>query len=190
MRYPFSTAVAKNLYKVMAYKDEYEVARLYSNGDFMAQLKKQFEGDFQLRFHLAAPIMMKINSGTGLPVKRTFSQWILPLFSLLARLKFLRGTLFDVFAHSAERNKERQWRDEYEKLLTELIAGLTRDNLAVAIELAGLPERIRGFGHVKASNLLEAKRRKLKLLKQFHGDLINAVEVVDPESTLTNPNVA
>ena len=192
MDYPLTTAVARNLYKVMAYKDEYEVARLYTNGDFMAQLKKQFEGDFRLRLHLAPPLLTKINPATGLPVKRTFPQWMLALFVPLARLKGLRGTRFDIFGYTDERKKERQWRDEYIALLDELMSALTRNNLAAAVELARLPEQVRGFGHVKAANLAQAKQRKVSQLKLFHGEVIDAVEVVDPkqQSLTSKPNVA
>jgi indolepyruvate ferredoxin oxidoreductase len=177
--YPLTTAVARNLFKVMAYKDEYEVARLYANKDFLLQLAGQFEGDLQLQFHLAPPFLAKIDPDSGAPIKRTFPQWTLKLFVLLARLKFLRNTPWDIFSYSDERRRERQWRDDYQQLLDKVMASLTSENLSLAIELVSLPEQVCGFGHIKMANLAAAKRRREKLLKQWDGELIASTDGVD-----------
>lgn len=150
---PLTEAVARNLYKLMAYKDEYEVARLQSDPAFLEKLKSQFEGDWSLRFHLAPPILGK-HDAQGKPVKQTFGPWMLPAFRMLAKLRGLRGTAFDPFGYMEERRTERALIGEYETLVGELIgARLTQETLPLAVELAQLPDGIRGYGHVKANNL-------------------------------------
>jgi indolepyruvate ferredoxin oxidoreductase len=151
----------------MAYKDEYEVARLYTDGEFLAKLHRQFDGDFKLEFHLAPPLLAARDERTGELKKRAYGPWMLRAFRLLARLRFLRGTPFDPFGHTKERRTERRLVAEYEALLDELLAGLERDNHAVAVELARLPAQIRGFGHVKERNLAAARARQEKLLEAF-----------------------
>lgn len=161
-------AVARNLYKVMAYKDEYEVARLYSAPAFKKQLTEAFEGDnLRLTFHLAPPILARKHPSTGLPVKTTFGPWMLKALGLLARFKALRGTKLDLFGYTQERREERVRIAHYIGTLDTLLTALLPANLALATEIAGLPERIRGFGHVKAKNAAEMDKREADLLAQF-----------------------
>jgi indolepyruvate ferredoxin oxidoreductase len=162
-------AAARNLFKLMAYKDEYEVARLYTNGEFLEKLHRQFEGDLRLEFHLAALLIARRNAVTGFPRKRAYGAWMLKLFRVIARLRRLRGTPFDVFGYSAERRRERELIREYEGVLRELAAALDRENHALAVEIASLPEQIKGFGHIKACNIERAKAREGELLALFRG---------------------
>jgi indolepyruvate ferredoxin oxidoreductase len=149
---PLTEAVARNLYKLMAYKDEYEVARLQTDPAFLARLREQFEGDWKLNYHLAPPLLAK-KDANGHLVKKQYGPWMLTAFRLLAKMKFLRGSAFDVFGKSEERRTERALIGEYEALVRELLSSLKTDNLPLAIELANLPDAIRGFGHVKENNL-------------------------------------
>ena len=171
-----SKAVARYLYKLMAYKDEYEVARLYSDGNFKKQLAGIFEGDYRLHFHLAPPILSRINPDTGKLEKRQFSQWLLPLFSILARFKFLRGTALDVFGYSAERQLERQQIEQYRESLVLIKEVLNEENHDDACELAGLPERIRGFGHVKEKNIQHVSLRRQRLIDRLRGGAVRGTE--------------
>jgi indolepyruvate ferredoxin oxidoreductase len=164
----FADAVARGLFKLMAYKDEYEVARLYTDGNFRAKLDRAFEGDYRLEFHLAPPLIAARDPATGHLAKGSYGPWMLHGFALLKRLKFLRGTKLDPFGRSAERRMERQLIADYERTLAELMAGLTPENHALAVEIARLPEQIRGFGHVKDRNLAAAKAREAALLTAFH----------------------
>ena len=177
-------AAARQLYKLMAYKDEYEVARLYSDGDFRRKLENQFEGDYELRFNLAPPLFSKRDPSTGHLIKQEFGPWMMTAFSWLAKLKFLRGGSLDIFGYSEERRQERADIDDYTRLLDELVAGLSDDNYEAALELAQLPEKLRGFGHVKERNREKLAVRKAELLRQFRGEapsnqaqFINAIEV-------------
>jgi indolepyruvate ferredoxin oxidoreductase len=161
-------AVARYLFKLMAYKDEYEVARLYADPSFLTQVKNEVAGEnLTLKFHLAPPLLARKDSVTGLPKKMTLGPWMLPAFRLLAKLKFLRGTSFDVFGYSEERRTERKLIADYEALLAEIIAKLTPANHHIAVGLAVVPEKIRGFGHVKARHLVAAKADEAALLEQF-----------------------
>jgi indolepyruvate ferredoxin oxidoreductase len=160
-------AVAKNLFKLMAYKDEYEVARLYTEGSFLRALHRQFDGDFTLEFHLAPPLLAERDPVTGHLKKRRYGRWMLRAFKVLAKFKFLRGTPLDLFGRSEERKLERRLIVEYEALVDELLAGLMHENHALAVELAKTPERIRGFGHVKLANLAAARAEQEKLLAAF-----------------------
>src|SRR5262249_5613030 len=146
------------LFKLMAYKDEYEVARLYADEAFAKQVRNEVGGD-NLRFyvHLAPPLLARKDKATGEPRKITFGPWICLLFKLLARLKFLRGSAFDPFGYSLERKTERRLIRDYEALLDEVLARLTPENHHVAVGLAAIPEKIRGFGHVKLRHLKAAK---------------------------------
>ena len=157
-------ATARNLFKLMAYKDEYEVARLYTSGDFETKLRRQFEGALKLKFHLAPPLLARRHPETGHLVKREFGPWIFSAFKLLARFKGLRGTAFDIFGRSAERRQERRLIEDYLETLAALAAGLDADNHALAVEIAKLPEEIRGFGHVKERNTVRVKAREAELL--------------------------
>ncbi len=160
-------AVARSLFKLMAYKDEYEVARLYPDDEFKKQLHAQFEGDFRLEFHLAPPLLAKRDQRTGHLKKRAYGGWLIGAFAVLARLKGLRGTPFDIFGYSAERRTERRLIAEYETLVNELVGALTPANHALAVSLARLPERIRGYGHIKEANLAVAKAEEARLIALF-----------------------
>jgi indolepyruvate ferredoxin oxidoreductase len=161
-------AVARYLFKLMAYKDEYEVARLYTDGSFRKQLENEFGGEnLRLEFHLAPPVLARRDPQTGKPKKMAFGPWLLPAFRALAKLKFLRGTPFDPFGRSAERRTERALIRDYEALLDELLAKLSAQNHHLAVGLAAIPEKIRGFGHVKAWHLERAKAEEAALLEQF-----------------------
>ncbi|MGD9983470.1 MAG: indolepyruvate ferredoxin oxidoreductase family protein [Porticoccaceae bacterium] len=166
--FPLTTAVARGYHKLLAYKDEYEVARFYTDGEFEAELERQFEGDYRLSFHLAPPLLARRDPDTGRLQKREFGAWMLSAFRLLAKFRFLRGTPFDPFGYTAERRMERQVIADYEARIAELIADLDADNHALAVEIAGLPEFIRGFGHVKEANLATVRRREVELVRRFH----------------------
>jgi len=176
---PLTIAVAQAYFKLLAYKDEYEVARLYSNGDFEKSLAAQFEGDFHLSFHLAPPIFAKHDSNTGKPLKREFGGWMLPLLRILARCKGLRGSALDVFGYSAERKMERALIAEYEEDIELILEQINPNNLALAVEMAELPLQMRGFGHVKQASIDSARQRHGRLSRQLSGRDI-AVELFSP----------
>jgi indolepyruvate ferredoxin oxidoreductase len=157
-------AVARNLFTLMAYKDEYEVARLYTDGAFLKKLQRQFDGDFSLEYHLAPPLLARRDPATGEPKKRAFGPWMRHVFKLLAWLRPLRGTALDVFGYSQERRMELRLIADYEALIGELSASLSPENHALAIEIASLPAKIRGFGHIKARNVESAKACEAELL--------------------------
>ncbi|HEY0179400.1 MAG TPA: indolepyruvate ferredoxin oxidoreductase family protein [Dokdonella sp.] len=147
-------AVARYAFKLMAYKDEYEVARLYANGEFEKRLRETFDGEFRLRFHLAPPLFAK-KDADGRLLKAEYGAWMLGAFKLLAKLKFLRGSALDPFGYTAERRTERRLVADYFAAVDELLAGLDADNHALAVDIASVPERIRGYGHVKARHLAD-----------------------------------
>jgi indolepyruvate ferredoxin oxidoreductase len=160
-------AVGRYLFKLMAYKDEYEVARLYSEESFAQQIKNTFDGDnLRLRVHLSPPLLAPTDKA-GRPRKITFGPWVFGLFRVLAKLKRLRGTAFDIFSYTQERKTERALIADYEAMLAEVLAGLTPDNHHLAVGLAAIPEKIRGFGHVKMRHLAAAKADEAALLEQF-----------------------
>jgi indolepyruvate ferredoxin oxidoreductase len=160
-------AVARNYAKLLSYKDEYEVARLYAEAAFTANIDRQFEGDYRLKFHLAPPLISSRDPKTGHLQKMEFGPWMLPVFKLLARLKGLRNTAFDPFGYTAERKLERTLIGHYESLVDELLTGLAPANHALAVKLAAIPEDIRGYGHVKDAHLEKAKRKETDLLRQW-----------------------
>jgi indolepyruvate ferredoxin oxidoreductase len=160
-------AVARYLFKLMAYKDEYEVARLYTDTKFINQVKAGFDGDLKLEFHLAPPLLARRDPQTGEPQKMSFGPWMLTAFRVLSKFRFLRGTPLDIFGYSEERKTERQLVRDYEAMLGETIAGLTPDNHRTAVALASVPEKIRGYGHVKARHLVAAKAEEAVLREQF-----------------------
>jgi indolepyruvate ferredoxin oxidoreductase len=166
-RQGLAVAVARYYFKLLAYKDEYEVARLFSNGDFLKQVEAQFEGDYRLEFHLAPPLVAERDPDTGRPVKRRYGQGMLRAFGLLARLKRLRGGPLDIFGYSAERRRERKLIGDYEGIIEEIIGCLDHDNHGLAVEIASLPEHIRGYGHVKEAHLVAAGKREGELLAAF-----------------------
>jgi indolepyruvate ferredoxin oxidoreductase len=167
-RCELTETVARYLFKLMAYKDEYEVARLYTDGAFLKQVESEFDGDnLRFEFHLAPPLLARRDKTTGLPRKMSFGPWILPVFRLLAKLKGLRGTPLDPFGRSLERRTERKLIADYEAMLDEVLAKLSPDNHAIAVALAAIPEKIRGFGHVKQQHLTAAKADEAALFEQF-----------------------
>ncbi|WP_284177757.1 indolepyruvate ferredoxin oxidoreductase family protein [Rhabdaerophilum sp. SD176] len=160
--------VAKSLFKLMAYKDEYEVARLYAGAAFSRQLKEAFEGeDMRLTFHLAPPLLAKPDPATGHPRKMSFGPWMMKAFGLLQHFKRFRGTRLDPFGYTAERRDERARVGRYRETVEALLAVLDTGNHALAVEIAGLPQQIRGFGHVRARNAAETDRREAALLARF-----------------------
>jgi indolepyruvate ferredoxin oxidoreductase len=161
----------------MAYKDEYEVARLYTDGRFLDALNRKFEGDYTLEFHLAPPLLAN-RDHVGHLVKKGYGAWMMAAFRLLAHLKGLRGTAFDPFGRTAERRTERQLIEDYFVRIDALLAGLTHDNHALAVEIASLPEHIRGYGHVKERHLAEVKEREAALVARFRnpGKALSAAE--------------
>ena len=159
--------VARNLFKLMSYKDEYEVARLYSDGAFAEALDRRFKGDFKLEFHLAPPILGRRDNFTGKPLKTEFGAWMMTAFGVLARLKWLRGTAFDLFGRSAERKQERAAIKDYKERIVRLLEKLSTGNHGIAVEIAKLPELIRGFGYVKEESRLRAAKREAELVAEF-----------------------
>ena len=166
-REELAQAVARALHKLMAYKDEYETARLFADGRFRRRLAERFAGPVALRFSLAPPLLARRDPRTGQLRKRLYGGWMFPAFRLLAALKGLRGTAFDPFGHTAERRRERALIGEYEATVEALLAGLDAENHAHAVEIAELPLAMRGFGHVKAANVRRAKEREAHLLAAF-----------------------
>jgi indolepyruvate ferredoxin oxidoreductase len=160
-------AAARGYHKLLAYKDEYEVARLFSSPAFDKALAEQFEGHRKLEFHLAPPLLARHDKATGEPRKMRFGPWMRPLFRLLARGKRLRGTAFDIFGYSAERKLERQMIADYERLVGEVIERLSPATHATAVALASLPLDIRGFGHVKLRNYKAVKAREAALVREL-----------------------
>ena len=151
----------------MAYKDEYEVARLYTDSDFLKRVAGQFEGPYELRLHLAPPLLAERDPATGHLKKRVYGPWMLTAFRLLARLRGLRGTRLDIFARTAERRRERQLIGDYEAVLDEITVALAPENRAAAAELAALPLEIRGFGHIKEASIERAAVKQTQLLARF-----------------------
>ena len=160
-------AVARGYFKLLAYKDEYEVARLHAAPEFRRRLEAVFEGDYRLEFHLAPPLFARRDPATGEPRKARYGSWMMRVFAVLARLKGLRGTVLDPFGYTRERRRERRLINRYEQVVSSLIGELDHTNHAIAVEIAALPERIRGFGHVKARSIEEAERREAELLARF-----------------------
>ncbi|HZY51615.1 MAG TPA: indolepyruvate ferredoxin oxidoreductase family protein [Reyranella sp.] len=160
-------AVAKSLYKLMAYKDEYEVARLYTDGEFLKKIGAQFEGDYTLSFHLAPPLFADRDADSGQLRKREYGPWMMSAFRVLASLKRLRGTAFDVFGYTEERKMERRLIAEYEATVDSLLATLDQNNHGLAVQIASVPETMRGFGHIKEKNVVAAKARETSLLAAY-----------------------
>jgi indolepyruvate ferredoxin oxidoreductase len=160
-------AVARYGFKLMAYKDEYEIARLYADPRFTQKIASMFEGDYRLKFHLAPPLLNRPDPVTGVARKSEFGPWMMAGFRILAKLKGLRGTAFDIFGRTEERRTERRLVAEYVETLEEMLRGLSIDNLKLAVEIASIPEDIRGFGHVKMLHLKRAREREARLLWSF-----------------------
>jgi indolepyruvate ferredoxin oxidoreductase len=177
-----TATVAKSLYKLMAYKDEYEVARLYSAPEFLEKIAARFEGDYSLRFNLAPPLWSKRDPHSGELQKTEFGPWMLSAFRLLAPLRRLRGTALDVFGYTAERRQERQDISDYEQQLESLrkrmTTATTDTEYALMKELLALPLQLRGFGHVKDRNREQLALRRSTLMKRLEGqeDVVQIVE--------------
>lgn len=163
---PFTMAVARSLFKLMACKDEYEVARLYTDGGFEEALRDQFEGDFRLEFYLAPPLLSRPKDGQP-PRKIRFGGWMHRAMQLLARARVLRGTPLDIFGMTRERRMERALVESYRERVLALLPALSAGTLAVATEIAALPLAMRGFGHVKLANIAVARAREAELLHRF-----------------------
>ncbi len=159
-------AVATHLFRLMAYKDEYEVARLYTETDFLKELEHTFSGDYRVKLHIAPPLLVRGKQGKR-PDKIAVGQWGLKMLKVLSKLRGLRGTVLDIFAHSADRKLERRLLADYEVLLKQLEVQLSKENHHLAVKLAELPAEIRGFGEVKEQAALQSETAKEELLKQF-----------------------
>jgi len=160
-------AVARYYAKLLAYKDEYEVARLHSDGAMRRKVDGMFEGDYKVVYHLAPPLIARTDPLTGELKKIRFGSWMGGTFRILSKLKFLRGTAFDVFGYTEERRTERALIREYEQTLERLLADLTPQNHALAVQIASLPEEIRGYGHIKAKSINAARKKRDELLSGF-----------------------
>ena len=165
----FSKAVAINFFKLLSYKDEYEIARLYSDDEFINKINDTFEGNFKINFHLSPLIFYKKNKVTGHPLKTNFGPWIMILFKIIRNFKFLRGTYFDFFSYFEERKTERLLIKNYKTRILEICSKLTKDNYKLALEIASVPDQIRGFGHIKKKNIEIAKCCEAKLMSSFNG---------------------
>jgi len=176
-----SKAVARCYFKLLGYKDEYEVARLYSEPAFRQQLEAQFEGDYRLRFHLAPAWLARIDPKTGEPRKREFGPWMLDAFGVLAKFRFLRGTPLDPFGYGHDRCVERQLITDYEKTVDELLARLKPTNYRTAVAIAALPEQIRGYGPVKERAIAKVRQQEKLLRERFdRGDEVQNVRLFQP----------
>jgi indolepyruvate ferredoxin oxidoreductase len=172
-------AVARYYAKLLAIKDEYEVARLYTDGKFEAALKAQFEDWDHLSFHMAPPLIAKPGAD-GRAKKVELGSWTFKALKTLAKFKGLRGGALDLFGRTEERRIERQLIRDYEALVDELLAGLSAEKLDIAIKLARLPEGIRGYGHVKLANVVTVRAQWKDLLDRFHGRAVEAPVAVVP----------
>ena len=166
-----SPVVARVHARLLAIKDEYEVARLFTDGQFDASLNEQFEGDFSLQFHMAPPLLSRPGP-SGRPRKLTFGPRLMPLLRLLARAKVVRGTVLDIFGRSEERRMERELAADYARTIRALLPRLTSVNMSQAIELAGLADGIRGFGPVKLANLRRIKQQERTLVHELGLDFV------------------
>ena len=164
-------AVARGYFKLLGYKDEYEVARLHASPEFRRRLEATFEGDYTLEFHLAPPLFARRDPVTGEPRKARYGPWMMRVFSVLARLRRLRGTMLDPFGYTQERRRERGLIDRYEQAVSTIVDDLDHANHAIAVEIASLPDRIRGFGYVKARSVECAERREAELLRRFEAEV-------------------
>jgi indolepyruvate ferredoxin oxidoreductase len=163
---PFTRAVAQSLLKLMAYKDEYEVARLYTDGEFLKSLQHQFEGDVQLEFYMAPPAIAKSKHGQA-PRKVRLGGWMMPAMKLLAQGRRLRGTALDLFGRTQERRMERELIAQYRQRIESISPDLSPERMKAACDIAALPLSMRGFGHVKLANVALARAREAELLHRF-----------------------
>jgi indolepyruvate ferredoxin oxidoreductase len=172
-----SMAVARSLFKLMAYKDEYEVARLYTDGHFTSAVRAQFQGSPQLEFHLSPPIFARRDRSTGYPRKYKYGVWMIPVFRALAGLRRVRGTRLDPFGYSAERRMERQLITQFKTAVEHLLNVLSEQNLPLAISLAKLPMDIRGYGPIKDAARIRYERKLangIRALSETPGEMHGA----------------
>ena len=155
---PLTEAVARYYFKLLAYKDEYEVARLHTDTGLVQRIRDQFDGDVQVKFHLAPPMLAKKDPVTGLARKAQYGGYMFHAFRMLARLRFLRGTVLDPFARQADRKLERQLIRDYEATVEHVLERLPHASIEIATELLSIPEQIRGYGHVKERNVEKARK--------------------------------
>ena len=170
----FSKAVAKYAYKLMAYKDEYEVARLYTDGRFEKALSEQFEGDFTLKMNLAPPLLSKRDPETGHLLKTEYKPWMFSAMKFLARFKRIRGTWMDPFGYTEERRSEVALIEEYFETIQSILPKLNDVDYEVAAEVASVPEKIRGYGHVKEKHMADAAELRQTLLKTLEAEPLKA----------------
>jgi indolepyruvate ferredoxin oxidoreductase len=160
-------AVARYYAKLLAYKDEYEVARLHADTSFQKKIEDMFEGDYKIAYHLSPPTLARTDPNSGEPRKMRFGPWILPLFKILKSLKGLRGTALDPFGYTEERRTERALIRDYEETVERLLKELDAQNHALAVQIASIPEEMRGFGFIKMRNLATARKKRDQLLARF-----------------------
>lgn len=175
-------AVAQQLYRFMAYKDEYEVARLFAETDFMKEVENTFEGDFKVHFHLAPPLLNGETDAQGRPKKRRFGPWMFRAFRLLAKLRGLRGTLADPFRYSADRKLDRAMLRDYQSLVSRIGAELNTSNFETFLQLAELPADVRGFGPVReqaAENIKEKRSQLTRALDTGRPTLIRTQQAYE-----------
>ena len=172
-------AVARYYFKLLAYKDEYEVARLHTETDFLSEIGEKFEAGYKLKYHLAPPLLARRDPDTGEARKIEFGEWILPALRTLAKLKTLRGTPLDVFGYTQERKRERGLITDFEAVIEGLLRDLTPENHGTAVEIATLPEQIRGYGHVKERSIAEAKSRESQLLAEFRNPSVGTTAAAE-----------
>jgi indolepyruvate ferredoxin oxidoreductase len=176
---PLTSAVARYGFKLMAYKDEYEVARLYTNGQFKERVAQVFEGDYSLKFHLAPPLFAKRNS-KGELIKKEYGAWMLTAFSLLAKMKGLRGSSFDFFGKTEERRSERQLIADYERMVQGFVTTLSSANYSAAQKLAALPEQLRGYGHVKERHHKQMLAQWVSLQREYESPTVQIARQLEP----------
>jgi indolepyruvate ferredoxin oxidoreductase len=163
----FARGVARYGYKLMAFKDEWEVARLYADPAYKKALSEAFTGVKTVKLHLAPPLLSKKDPETGELQKRAFGPWVFQAMALMAKFRFLRGTPVDIFSKTAERKMERRLRDEYETLMRDLADTLTPQRLETSVALAELPDMVRGYGHVKDRNVEHYEAEKARLIARL-----------------------
>ncbi len=179
-RMRLSLAVARSLFRVMSYKDEYEVARLHADPAFREQIAEQFEGSYSLRFHLAPPMLARIDPSSGRPRKLSFGGWMMPVLSVLRHGRRLRGTALDPFGYTDERRSERGLVVQYQTLIDDMLSRLAPDNHETAVELASVVQSVRGYGPVRERNLKAARVRQAELLLAMRGQVSRPVTMIRP----------
>jgi indolepyruvate ferredoxin oxidoreductase len=176
-------AAARYLYKLMALKDEYEVARLYTDGSWLRSIEDQFTGDYKIKFHMAPPLLSRRDPESGELIKREFGPWMYHALKLAAKFKFLRGGPLDIFGYSQERKAERTLVQDYRDVTRQALSCLSPDNHATAVDIASVPEHIRGYGHVKEENMIAARKSWDWLIRELENPRLRGtdpVKIVEP----------